>query len=227
MPTHLYCLLPAGRDVAPPDSPAVRALVLDGIVAWVADAASARLPRDLREAARATLEHDRVVSVPLSHGVTPVPASLADPYESDAAALSDVEAHGESIVAALAVVDGRVEMTTIVAVHDTLPAAEAAGRGRAYLEQLRSLPSRAASIADRVAARLSAVAGAAARRNDGGRVALSHLIPVSDVERYRSAARSCDGEGYRIVIDGPRAPYSFAAFAPGRGISARSTTTAA
>lgn len=227
MPTHLYCLLPAGRDVAPPESPAVRALVSGGIIAWVADAPSARLARDVREAARATLEHDRVVSVALRHGVTPVPASLADPYESDAAALSDIAEHAERIVAAFAAVDGRVEMTTIVAVHDVPPAAEAAGRGRAYLEQLRSLPSRAASIADRVVNRLSGVGGPAARRNDGGRVALSHLIPVGDVERYRSAARSCDGEGYRIVIDGPRAPYSFAAFAPGRGVSSRSEITAA
>jgi hypothetical protein len=66
----------------------------------------------------------------------------------------------------------------------------------------------------------------AARRVEGGRVALSHLVERGGVAAYREAALSFSGEGYRIVIDGPRAPYSFALFTPRRGVPAPSSPTA-
>ncbi|MEO5567049.1 MAG: GvpL/GvpF family gas vesicle protein, partial [Gemmatimonadaceae bacterium] len=156
----------------PPDAPAVRALAANGIIAWVSETPDARLSRDVRDATRATIEHDRVVGTALAQGVTPIPASLADPYESDAAALADIAPHVAKIEAALHEMDGMVEMTTIIAVSDTPPAPNVDGRGRAYLEQLRSLPSRAAAIADRAERVLAPAFGTARRRADGGRIGL-------------------------------------------------------
>jgi hypothetical protein len=215
MPTHLYCLLPAGSSVAPPAT--VRAVVLRAGVAWVGDAEAPRLSRDAKDAARATVEHDRVVSVAVAQGVTPVPASLADPYADDAEMAADVDAHAERIQEALPGLAGMIEMTTIIAIHDDAPATGTPNRGRAYLEQLRSLPARAVEVAKRVERGLSRFSPVR-QRAEGGRVALSHLIPAAETEAYRASARSLAGEGYRIVVDGPRAPYSFGVFAPRRGL---------
>jgi hypothetical protein len=216
MPTHLYCLLPAGSSVTPPAP--VRAIAVRSGVAWVSDVESPRLSRDARDAARATVEHDRVVSVALAQGVTPVPASLADPYLDDAEMTSDVDAHAAEIQAAFPALDGMVEMTTIIAIHDETPPADMPNRGRAYLQQLRSLPDRAADVAARVE-RGMAQFSSARKRGDGGRVALSHLISRSLEPVYRAAATAMAGDGYRIVVDGPRAPYSFGVFAPRRGLT--------
>ena len=215
MPTHLYCLLPPGSSVAPPAS--VRAIPLRAGVAWVSDADSPRLSRDARDAARATVEHDRVVSAALSAGVTPVPASLADPYADDADLKSDVDVHADNIRLAYARLAGMVEMTVIVAVHDEAPPADAPNRGRAYLEQLKNLPARAAEAAARVEHGLPQIPDVR-RRAEGGQVAISHLVPRTAEQTYRDAAAGMGGEGYRIVVDGPRAPYSFALFAPRRGL---------
>jgi hypothetical protein len=227
MPTHLYCLLPPGSSAAPPDSPPIRVITVDGIVAWVGDADAPRLSRDVRQATRATIEHDRVISAALAHGVSPVPAALADPYASDADAAADVTAHRSEILKALAAIRDRVEMTVVIGLTDAPPAEQSAGRGRAYLEQLRTLPSRAAAIADRVSAVLEPIAGEGRRRGEGGRAAVSHLVSRDAISRYRQAALTASGEGYRLVIDGPRAPYSFASFSPGNGIVTHSPAPAA
>lgn len=215
MPTHLYCLLPAGSSVSPPA--AVRAVDAGGAVAWVSNTEASRLSRDTRDAVRATVEHDRVIGAALAAGVTPIPASLADPYESDSDMKIDVAAHGPHIQDMFPAIDGMVEMTTIIAVRDVPPPENVTGRGRAYLEQLQSLPRRAASVGDRVEKALSPF-GDARRRSDGGRVSLSHLVPHGQEGRYREAARVGEGEGHRIIVDGPRAPYSFALFSPRRGL---------
>lgn len=220
MPTHLYCLLPGGSSVVPPNAPAVRALDVNGIIAWVSETADARLSRDVRDATRATIEHDRVVGAALAQGVTPVPASLADPYESDAAARADIAPYAAKIEAALHELDGMVEMTTIIAVSSSPPAENLEGRGRAYLEQLRSLPSRAAAIADQTEQVLAPVFGTARRRADGGRIGLSHLVPLDRIEEYRRSTPRKTENGSRSVTDGPRAPYSFASFIPRKGFTA-------
>ena len=218
MPTHLYCLLPAGSSATPPDSPPIRVLHVDGIAAWVGEADGARLPREVREATRATIEHDRVIGRALAQEVSPVPALLADPYESDAQASADIAAHADSVMKCLDAVRDRVEMTVVIGLTDAPPSEKTEGRGRAYLEQLRSLPSRAASVADRVETTLRPIAGEGRRRADGGRAAISHLISRDTVSAYRETALKMSGPGYRIVIDGPRAPYSFASFSPRNGI---------
>ena len=218
MPTHLFCLLPARSNLVAPATPQVRVLTVSGVAARVADAKAPRLSRDARDAARATLEHDRIVGAALMQGVTPVPALLADPYDDDASASWDIASNDASIEAALARVHNMVEMTVIIGVSDTPPSPATAGSGRRYLEQLRSLPARAAAIADRVADALRDAAGEPRRRGEGGRVGLSHLILRTRIDDYRRLAQSQTGAGYRIVIDGPRAPYSFARFSPRHGI---------
>lgn len=216
MPTHLYCLLPRGSSAAP--APPARAIDAGPAVAWVGDTADPRVSRDARIAARATLDHDRVVSSSLAQGVTPIPASLADPYPDDPAAVADIAAHAEQIGLAFPAIAGMVEMTMIIALQDSMPPDDAPGRGRAYIEQLRSAPVRAAVIGDRIEREMSVRFPDAARRADGARVAISHLIPTTAVGYYREMARASDRDGYRIVVDGPRAPYSFALFAPRRGL---------
>jgi hypothetical protein len=215
MPTHLYCLLPRESSVAPPAG--VRVVDVGVAQAWVCDTAEVRLSRDARDAARATVAHDRVIGSALSQGVTPMPASLADPYDDDADLQVDVAGHAREIEKAFPAMAGTVEMTTIVAMQDSIPAADAPGRGTAYLEQIRSAPERTVAIADRVAALLKDFPDVR-RRADGGRVALSHLISRSAVDSYRTTALAAAGEGFRIVVDGPRAPYSFFLFSPRRGV---------
>jgi hypothetical protein len=216
MPTHLYCLLPPGSSAVPPagirvvDAPLARA--------WVADATQPRLSRDARDAARATVEHDRVIGSALAQDVTPMPASLADPYDDDVALLADVAAHGDIFRAAFMAIAGMVEMTAIISLQDAPPPPDAAGRGKTYLEQIRSAPDRAAMIADRIAASLSELFVDSRRRGEGGTVALSHLMPRSAIDLYRTLSLSHAGEGYRLVVDGPRAPYSFALYSPRRGL---------
>ena len=219
MPTHLYCLLPRGSSaVAPPD---VRVVETPTALAWVGDVADAWLSRDARDAARATIAHDRIIGSALQQGVTPMPASLTDPYEDDAALRADIAGHVAGIERAFPAIAGMIEMTTIVAVHDAPPAADSPGRGKAYLEQIRSAPARAAAVADRLSVSLNARFPDSRRRDDGARVALSHLMPRAAIDLYRTMALGVAGDGYRIVIDGPRAPYSFALFSPRHGVQTR------
>ena len=216
MPTHLYCLLPRGSSASPPAD--ARVVETPAALAWVGDVAEARLSRDARDAARATIAHDRVIGSALQQGVTPLPAALADPYDDDAALRIDVAAHASGIGLAFPAIAGMIEMTTIIAMHDSPAPADSPGRGTAYLEQIRSAPARAAAVADRVSASLNERFADSRRRDHGPRVALSHLMPRTAIDLYRTLALGFAGDGYRIVIDGPRAPYSFALFSPHKGV---------
>jgi hypothetical protein len=216
MPTHLYCLLPAASSAAPPAG--VRAICVGDLTAWVSDTDAPRVSRDARLAAREAVDHDRVIGSALSQEVTPVPASLADAYANDAELQADLLAHAASLQDALRTLTDFVEMTTIVAARETPLPATAPGRGRAYLEQLKGLSTRAAGYADSIEAALSRF-GASQRRSSGGRVALSHLVRRPDAPVYREIATGLAADGFTLVVDGPRAPYSFARFAPRRGLT--------
>jgi hypothetical protein len=216
MPTHLYCLLPRESSATPPA--AVRVVDAGVGLAWVASTDNTRLSRDAREVVRATVEHDGVVGLALGQGVTPMPASLADPYDDDSALVADVATHAYLLERAFLAIAGMVEMTAIIAVSDAPPAADAPGRGKAYLEQIRSAPARVGAIADRIAGSLSRIIPDSRRRDDGNRVALSYLLPRTAEPVFRAAIQNLSGDGYRIVIDGPRAPYSFALFSPRHGL---------
>lgn len=216
MPTHLYCLLPRRSSATPPAG--IRVVETSPALAWVSDTAEAKLSRDARDAVRATVAHDRVIGSALEQGVTPMPASLADPYEDDTALHVDLAAHAHAIELALPAIDGMVEMTTIIAMQDVPPSAGEPARGKTYLEQLRTAPARAALVADRLVASLEDRFPEARRRGEGSRIGVSHLLPRTAIDLYRTSALATAGEGYRMVVDGPRAPYSFALFSPRTGL---------
>lgn len=228
MPTRLYCLLPAGSDTAAPGADGLpqpergaptRTLRVGDLVAWVASTTEARLTREGRRAAAEAVRHDRVIAQALAREITPVPATLADPYPDDDAVAADVESRTAEIVEALGRVAGAVEMAVIVAQREPDPVVDgdqtsAGGPGRRYLERRRDLPVRLSATADEIDDRLRPLALASTRRADKDRVGLSHLILRADVDRYRTLAVARLSDRYRIVVDGPRAPYSFAAFSP-------------
>lgn len=203
---------PAGAD-------GVRALTVGDIVAWVATTADARVAREGRRAAAEAVRHDRVIAHALARNVTPVPATLADPYLDDAELCADVASRSLEIRDSLRRIGDAVEMAVILAPRDADPDPDAevdpaSGPGRRYLERLRDLPSRLSAAADDIDQRLLEVAVDTRRRTDKDRVGLSHLVRRPDVQLYRSIAMSCISDRYRFVVDGPRAPYSFAAFSP-------------
>lgn len=222
MPTHLYCLLAASSDsAAPADAPDVRALVVGDIVGWVTTVSDLKLSREGRRAAQQVVEHDAVIARALARGVTPVPATLADPYSNDAMAISDIIGRTLEILSMLQRVDHAVEMAVILgAVSSPVTTEERPdlAPGRAYLERLRDLPALLESAADQIDRSLAHMALAASRRVERDRVGLSHLIRRSEVDEYRKTAlRSASGR-FRLMVDGPRAPYSFAAFSPASGV---------
>jgi hypothetical protein len=215
MPTHLYCLLPSGSDAAPPTELGARAIEVAGVVAWVGSTDDARLSREGRKAATRALEHDRVVGTALARGVTPVPATLADPYPTDDALRADLTARRDELSRSLERIDGMVEMAVLLAERDdAAPAHSDAAPGRAYLERIRDLPARLGSSGDEIDRRVGPLVAGAARRAGSDRLGLSHLVRRKDVDAYRSAVLGAVSGAIRMVVDGPRAPYSFAAFSP-------------
>jgi hypothetical protein len=219
MPTRLYCLIDATSDLHPPtEFPGVRVLVIGRVAAWVATVERAEVHRDARRAAREVVEHDRVIAHAVSRGLNAVPATLADAYQSDDAAAADISERTPEIVNAMARTDGSVEMALVV-IPDT-PAfavpADSRGPGRAYMERLRSLPATLTDVADDLDRRVGPLALATARRVDRDRVGVSHLVRLADVSAYRQAVADVNGR-FRLIVDGPRAVYSFAAFSPRPG----------
>jgi len=225
MPTHLYCLLPAASDSAAPavgEGAAVRALHVGGVVAWVASTTENRLVREGRRAAGEAVRHDRVIAQALARNVTPVPGTLADPYPDDAALVADITSRTAEIVESFSRVAGAIEMAVILAPRQggsEEPPDVSGGPGRRYLERQRDLPARLTAAADDIDQRVGTLALATSRRTDKDRVGLSHLVRRGDVERYRSVTLSAASDRYRLLVDGPRAPYSFAAFSPNPGNS--------
>ncbi|HEY6220489.1 MAG TPA: GvpL/GvpF family gas vesicle protein [Gemmatimonadaceae bacterium] len=217
MPLHLFCLLAKGAEVAPPARiPAIVQLETDDLLAWASFTDEARVSREGRKLGMRTLEHDQIIAEALAQGPTPMPATLSDPYPNAASLLADVHARADEIHATLARIKGTVEMAVIITSRSSELAAAAAveSPGRAYLERLRDLPSALSGYGDAIEGRVGRFSLASSRRPDAGRLGLSHLVRRNDVEAYRSAALDGISPAIRLVVDGPRAPYSFAAFSP-------------
>jgi len=222
MPTHLYCLLAAGSDATPPTNVGVdvRALVVGDVVAWVSTVDTDRLTREGRAAASEAVRHDRVVSQALARNITPMPATLADRYAADADVVADVAGRSVEVKAALQRIAGLVEMAVIIApaTHTADQKAEevAGGPGRKYLEQLRDRPSRLNDVASRIDTAVESISRDTRRRVERDRIGLSHLVRLADIDPYRTLVLGFASGDYRLVVDGPRAPYSFASFVPNR-----------
>jgi hypothetical protein len=234
MPIHLYCLLSAIGDAVPPTGArGLRVIRFGDISAWVSDVADARLPRKKVEAIRAAVAHDAVVGSALELGETPLPATLTDAYADEASLIADVSTRIAEVESALGRISGLVEMAVIVApsrggsggASEPPPNASVAdaardqpgGPGRAYLERIRDTPTLIAATADALDERLGRFAAATVRRIEDGQIGLSHLISRDAVPAYFEAARGPEPAGFRVVVDGPRAPYSFAQFSPSFG----------
>ena len=229
MVTYLYCLFrdrvdPPGGLTGVAGSP-VRSLDAGPLRAWVetTPAAPAVSPEALRL-------HDAVTSAGLDVGSTPIPVRFGDVFESDQACLDSLVARSGELMAALARVAGRVEMT--VAIRLDPPAPDAAGQpidpgnaspGRAYLERLREERHQTQILRQQghVLARpvLSAVHHLvaderAALRPSPPTYLVSHLIPRDAADEYRRLALAAigarSGTGpLRAVVRGPSAPFSF------------------
>jgi hypothetical protein len=243
MPTHLYCLIAEDEAPAPGDTDVrglgdapVRALDVSPtgrgvrMVAWVSTVAEPRIPRELAQLRTAVLQHDRVTQAALQHARGVVPALIADPYPDDDGCREAMAARSSEIDALWSRARDTVEMTLLLA-PDVAPVQAAptrraatgdtdadAGRGRRYLETLRdtrhAIEDRATIAVDALTAAVGPMVIATARRDDRDRIALSHAVSRDQAEAYRrSAAEVALPAGLKLTVDGPRAPYSFAALA--------------
>ena len=235
MTTHLYCVLPhAIRGGVPADlsgvaGARVRALAVDGLVAWVSDA-----ERELAASIDGIRAHNDVVEAAMATGSTPVPARFGQRFDDDDACRIALSSRASAVEPLLATMQGFVEMTLIITpstrrmvgeLEPVLPEMfdpAANGVGRRYLDTLRKRELRTGEInhaTEAVARALNAAAQPFVRRTLNHQAVtplplrtISHLIARDDVERYQAAVRAVEGTGeFRFLVIGPRAPYSFCA----------------
>jgi hypothetical protein len=235
MTTHLYCVLPHEfRGVVPTGlsgvaGARVRALPVDDLVAWVSDAERGR-PVSI-EGIRA---HNDVVEAAMETGSTPVPARYGQRFDNDDACRAALASRSPSVKQLLDTMQGFVEMTVLVTpstmrmVRDLEPVipemldSPGAGPGRRYLDTLRKREARTGEISqatDDIAERLDAAAAQFVERTLSHQTVtpmplrtISHLVRREDVAAYRDAIERVNSSGdYRLLLIGPRAPYSFSA----------------
>ena len=236
MATYLYCVLappksdalPSGlRGIAGAPVRSVVAPPRNGIEAWVATIEDSVLRSTGRELAELALLHNEVVEAALATGRTPLPARFGSRFRDDAACASHLEEHHAQLEATLTRVAGAVEMAVLlvpnaeeVETEADRPQRDEPAAGRRYLEAIRERTQsaeRRRATADRLAERLaSAVApmvrGEARRSDSSGVVSVAHLVELAHLEQYRRMVGELSTDNdFRIVVAGPRAPYSFAA----------------
>jgi hypothetical protein len=244
MATYLYCVLTRGERettlgataLGIDDAP-VRVLPAGRLEAWVSTVVSA--------APVATVDsikqHDRVVSAALATGRTPLPARFGQTWASDAACATSIADRAGELEPLLRRVAGLVEMT-VCTLLPAMPAAtvspvsatDDAAPGRAYLEGLRARANRERHLRAALEAlrqRVSSALGSLARgevaeiRGSDRALALSlaYLVERGGEARFRAAVANVARDApARLVVAGPRAPYSFAPAPqqPGRAYAA-------
>jgi hypothetical protein len=240
MPTYLYCVTTReehgaepGRSVLGIDDRPVRLLAVGDLEAWVGTVAGAT-PVATVDSVK---QHDRVVSAALATGRTPLPARFGQTWPSDAACSASIGERSAELEPLLHRVAGLVEMTVCTLLPDMPPAASGpvapsddAAPGRAYLEGLRARANRERHLRAALEAlrqRVSGALGSLARgevaeiRGSERALALSvsYLVERGGEARFRAAVADVARDAAaRLVVAGPRAPYSFAPTAgkPGR-----------
>lgn len=232
---HLYCIVPNARRGAVPPTPGlsgvssgrVRALPLGDFSVWVSD-----VDRELPIRIDGVKAHDAVVEAALATGSTPVPARFGQRFDDDEACVAALERHGAFVAQLLAMVHGRVEMTLLVApstrrmlrdlepvIPITTPSSER-GPGRTYLESLRSkedstrqVRDGATALAERISSAVEPFVQRTATHQAVTRLPMltvSHLIGRVAIDEYRTTAQAVPtGAELRLLVIGPRAPYSF------------------
>jgi hypothetical protein len=233
--THLYCVLPyAIRGEVPAGlsgvaGARVRALPVDGLVAWVSDA-----ERGLAVSIDGIRAHNDVVEAAMATGSTPVPARFGQRFDNDDACRNALASRADAVEPLLATMQGLVEMTLIITpstrrmvgeLEPVLPEMfdpTTQGAGRRYLDTLRKREMKTGEInhaTDDVADALNAAAQPFVRRTLAHQAVtplplrtISHLIARDDVDSYQAAVRGVEGGAeFRFLVIGPRAPYSFCA----------------
>ena len=189
--------------------------------------------------------HDSVVETALNMGTTPVPARFGQRFDDDDACRRTLEDRAEPVSRILAALQGFIEMTLLVTpstrrmLRDLEPALTSdviaepdefehapAGPGRVYLESLRAkgaAVSEMRAAVTRLAERISAAVASLVRRSAEHQsvtrlpmLTVSHLIERSAADAYRAAAVAVPTGGeLRVLVIGPRAPYSFCALRKG------------
>ena len=244
MTTHLYCVLPQEEHASVPvglsglAGAAVRALPVDGMVAWVSD-----IERGVPVSVDGVRAHDAVVEAALETGSTPVPARFGQRFDNDDACVAAIVSRAASVESLLDDLQGHVEMTLIVTpstrrmINDLEPVMPEMvemetgmpGAGRAYLDSLRKREMASGAVRtaiDTLARRLMDAVASIARRvaiHDTSTPmplrTISHLVLRRDVAAYQSALAALDGDGQsRFMLIGPRAPYSFSALTDGGSV---------
>ena len=230
MPTYLYCLFrdrvdpPAG--LAGVGGSAVRALDSGPLRAWVESA-----PTQPAVSVGTLKRHDAVCRAGLQTGATPLPVRFGESFETDDACRASLAGRSTELLASLARVEGKVEMT--VAIHLEMigrePPRQAAGEGartpgRAYLERLRAERDDAQILQQQGHVLSRPVVNAvrhlvaderAALRASPPTYLVSHLIARDAESEYRRLASQAigahgAGERARAIVRGPSAPFSFA-----------------
>lgn len=250
MTTHLYCVLPHDmREFIPQGlsglaGAQVRAIPVDGIVAWVSDVerevpvAMERVrEQQLVDGVRA---HDAVVEAALDTGTTPVPARFGQRFENDDACRAALSSRAASVESLLSAIQGFVEMTLIITpstrrmIRDLQPVLpdmvepSIAGAGRQYLEKLQARESATGAVRramDDLAGKLTAAAKRFVERATVHEQltrlpfrTISHLIRRDAVAEYKQAVDAVPSDQeFRFLLIGPRAPYSFCALSSEAG----------
>jgi len=227
MPTYVYCLVNASRELPAHvprglDGAPVRAVPAASLVAWASDVADAR-PAATVERVRA---HDAVVRCALG-AETPLPARFGQTFTDDAMVVARVRERETALHGALERVRGKVEMTVRVRptldVRDASPVVREGGSsGRAYLVRLRErhrTEQMWRDAADIIRRRVIEAAGSLVHAEAMATIAkperwlsISHLIVRGDIMSYRAAldALAARDPTLSLAVSGPWAPYSFA-----------------
>lgn len=231
MATYLYCVLPHGEKEQPPtrvlgiDDTPVRVLAAAGLEAWVSTVVSAT-PVATVDTVK---QHDRVVSAALATGRTPLPARFGQTWASDAACVASIRERVGELEPLLRRVAGLVEMTVCTllpgmppAVAPPVPASDDTAPGRAYLEGLRARTNRERHLRTALEALRQRVSGALGPLSRGEiaeirgseralALSVSYLVERGGEARFRAAVADVARDAAaRLVVAGPRAPYSFA-----------------
>jgi hypothetical protein len=195
--------------------------------AWVATVNTPVLQLHGQALATQALLHDEVVSAALANGQTPLPARFGVNFPDDASCIAMLSNRATQIRAALRRLAGTVEMAVlIVPAHaSALPGAETAplkrdehSAGRRYLEKIRerarlseTLRSAVEELCRDIQKAVRDVACDESRgRASTGVVSIAHLVRRENVTLYRDSLRTVPvRDDLRMVVAGPRAPYSF------------------
>lgn len=245
MTTYLYCVLTRGEGSESPVAGvrgiadvAVRVLAAGPLEAWVSTLATPTAAVTVE----AVKQHDSVVSAALATGRTPLPARFGQSWPSDAACVASIVERTAELEPLLHRVAGLVEMTVCTllpgmppAVQVPTPATDDEMPGRAYLNGLRARADRERHLRAALEALRERVTGALGPLSRGEvaeirgsdealALSVSYLVERGGEAQFRRAVEDVARDAAaRLVVAGPRAPYSFAPAVrqPARGYAER------